>query len=57
MSVPRTPDVQAQRTAIKKLSFLVGKWSGEAYFARAWFCGGSVWEGRIKPPDYEKWLK
>lgn len=26
----RMPDVEAQRTAMKKLSFLVGKWSGEA---------------------------
>src|SRR5438552_5786113 len=26
----RTPDVEAQRTAMKKLSFLVGKWSGDA---------------------------
>jgi len=28
--VPRTPDVEAQRTAMKKLDFLVGKWSGDA---------------------------
>ena len=27
---PLTPAVNAQRAAIKKLSFLVGKWSGEA---------------------------
>jgi hypothetical protein len=27
---PRTPDVNAQRAAMKKLSFLLGKWSGEA---------------------------
>jgi len=27
---PRTPDLDAQRAAMKKLSFLVGKWSGEA---------------------------
>ena len=26
----RMPDVEAQRTAMSKLSFLVGKWSGEA---------------------------
>jgi hypothetical protein len=26
----RMPDVEAQRTAMRKLSFLVGKWSGEA---------------------------
>jgi hypothetical protein len=25
-----TPDVEAQRAAMKKLSFLAGKWSGEA---------------------------
>ena len=28
--LPRTPDVEAQRAAMKKLSFLIGKWSGEA---------------------------
>jgi hypothetical protein len=27
---PRRPDVEAQRAAMKKLSFLVGEWSGEA---------------------------
>jgi hypothetical protein len=27
---PRTPDVEAQRAAMKKLAFLAGKWSGEA---------------------------
>jgi hypothetical protein len=27
---PRTPDVAAQRAAMKKLEFLVGEWSGEA---------------------------
>jgi hypothetical protein len=27
---PRTPDVEAQRAAMKKLGFLVGEWSGEA---------------------------
>jgi hypothetical protein len=32
---PRTPDVEAQRTAMKKLSFLIGKWSGEASALRA----------------------
>jgi hypothetical protein len=26
----RTPDLEAQRTAMKKLGFLVGEWSGEA---------------------------
>src|SRR5439155_5651894 len=31
---PRTPDVEAQRAAMKKLSFLVGKWSGEASVLR-----------------------
>jgi hypothetical protein len=33
--VPRTPDVEAQRAAMKKLSFLIGKWSGEASVLRA----------------------
>ena len=32
--VPRTPDLDAQREAMKKLSFLVGKWSGEAHALR-----------------------
>ena len=27
---PRTPDVNAQRAAMKRLGFLVGEWSGEA---------------------------
>jgi hypothetical protein len=27
---PRTPNVEAQRAAMKKLGFLVGEWSGEA---------------------------
>lgn len=29
-SIPRTPDVAAQRAAMQKLSFLIGKWLGEA---------------------------
>ncbi len=32
---PRTPNVEAQRTAMKKLTFLVGAWSGEATVLRA----------------------
>jgi hypothetical protein len=28
---PRTPDVNAQRAAMKKLGFLIGKWSGKAF--------------------------
>jgi hypothetical protein len=31
---PRTPNVEAQRTAMKKLEFLVGEWSGEASVVR-----------------------
>jgi len=31
---PRVPDIEAQRTAMKKLSFLVGQWSGEAHVLR-----------------------
>ena len=27
---PRVPDIEAQRAALKKLDFLVGKWSGQA---------------------------
>src|SRR5579862_8551724 len=30
----RTPDLAAQRTAMKKLGFLVGEWSGEASVLR-----------------------
>jgi hypothetical protein len=32
--LPRTPDLEAQRAAVKKLGFLVGKWSGEARILR-----------------------
>jgi len=32
---PRTPDLDAQRAAMKKLEFLVGKWTGEARMMRA----------------------
>jgi hypothetical protein len=31
---PRAPDIEAQRVALKKLDFLVGKWSGEARVLR-----------------------
>lgn len=31
---PRPPDLDAQRAAMKKLSFLVGKWAGEARLLR-----------------------
>jgi hypothetical protein len=31
---PRVPDLEAQRAALKKLDFLVGKWSGEARVLR-----------------------
>jgi hypothetical protein len=31
---PKSPDLQAQRAAMKKLDFLVGKWTGEAHLAR-----------------------
>jgi hypothetical protein len=32
--LPRTPDLDAQRAAMKKLGFLVGKWAGEAQLLR-----------------------
>lgn len=32
--LPRTPDLDAQRAAMKKLAFLVGKWAGEARLFR-----------------------
>jgi len=31
---PRTPDPEVQRTAMKRLGFLVGEWSGEASVLR-----------------------
>jgi len=31
---PHTPDLDAQRAAMKKLDFLVGKWAGEAHMLR-----------------------
>jgi hypothetical protein len=31
---PRSPDLEAQQAAMKKLDFLVGKWTGEARLAR-----------------------
>src|SRR5215831_21411396 len=32
--LPRTPDIEAQRAAMKKLEFLAGKWAGEARLSR-----------------------
>ena len=32
--IPRVPDLNAQRAAMQKLAFLVGKWSGEARVLR-----------------------
>jgi len=32
--VPRVPDLEAQREAMQKLGFLVGKWAGEARLLR-----------------------
>jgi hypothetical protein len=32
--LPRVPDLEAQRDAMKKLDFLVGKWAGEARLLR-----------------------
>jgi hypothetical protein len=32
---PHVPDLEAQRAAMKKLEFLVGKWAGEARMLRA----------------------
>jgi hypothetical protein len=31
---PRSPDLEAQRSAMKKLDFLIGKWVGEARISR-----------------------
>lgn len=33
--IPRSPNLEAQRAAMKKLEFLVGKWSGEARLWRS----------------------
>jgi hypothetical protein len=33
--LPRVPDLEAQRTAMKEVSFLVGKWAGEARLLRS----------------------
>lgn len=30
----RTPDLDKQRAAMKKLSFLIGRWSGQAHLQR-----------------------
>jgi hypothetical protein len=30
----RTPDIEAQRAAMKKLDFLIGQWAGEASVLR-----------------------
>jgi hypothetical protein len=32
--LPRTPDLEAQRSAMSKLAFLIGKWVGEARLLR-----------------------
>lgn len=32
--LPRSPDLDAQRAAMKRLDFLIGKWSGEARILR-----------------------
>jgi hypothetical protein len=32
--LPRTPDLEAQRLAMRKIAFLVGNWSGEARLLR-----------------------
>jgi hypothetical protein len=45
--LPRTPDVQAQRTAMKKLSFLIGTWSGQAHVLR----GPSEWVDLIQTEE------
>ena len=34
VQLPRVPDLEAQREAIKKLDFIVGKWAGEARLLR-----------------------
>ncbi len=32
--IPKAPDIEAQRAAMKKLEFLIGEWSGEASVLR-----------------------
>jgi hypothetical protein len=43
---PRAPNVEAQRTAMKKLEFLVGDWSGEATVLRG------LWWTLLSRPNY-----
>jgi hypothetical protein len=33
-NLPRIPNIEVQRTAMKKLNFLVGRWAGEARVLR-----------------------
>lgn len=46
---PRAPDLQVQRTAMKKLSFLVGKWAGEARLLR----GPGQWVSVVQTEDVQ----
>jgi hypothetical protein len=49
MAQPHTPDLQVQRTAMKKLSFLVGKWEGEARLLR----GPGEWISVLQTEDVQ----
>ena len=56
---PRTPDIEAQRAAMKKLGFLVGDWSGEASALRGpgQFVEGisAVQTGRTRAGNRRHW--
>jgi hypothetical protein len=47
--LPRVPDLDAQREAMKKLGFLVGKWAGEARLLR----GVGEWTELIQTEEVE----
>ena len=47
--LPRVPDLNAQRVAMKKLEFLIGKWNGEARLLR----GPGEWADLHQSEDAE----
>ncbi|HEY1471110.1 MAG TPA: hypothetical protein VGF61_18865 [Candidatus Acidoferrum sp.] len=47
--LPRVPDLEAQREAMKKLRFLVGKWAGEARLLR----GPGEWAELLQTEEAE----
>jgi hypothetical protein len=47
--LPRVPDLEAQREAMKKLDFLAGKWAGEARLLR----GPSEWAELLQAEEVQ----